>query len=362
MLLRTRLQLALVAAWQRRGVLAGLLAPFSVLYYIAYRCRGALYTAGLLRPTRLDVPVVVVGNLYVGGTGKTPLTVELVRALTARGWRPGIVSRGYGARDSAPRLVRPEDAARHVGDEPLLIVRATTAPLAIAKRRAEAAQLLRAAHPECDVIVADDGLQHLRLARDMEIALLNYRGLGNGWMLPAGPLREPRSRLDRVDAIVLNGDAPETTAAAPRYRMRTHVTSAFALHDPKLRIELSSLAAEQRSHGWRLTAAAGIGAPDRFFAMLRAAGLVIEALPLADHFDYQTNPFSDCVADRILMTEKDAVKCADNSSLANDPRLWVVPLVTEVDPALIDAVVVRITTARLSAAKNARNADGSSPA
>ena len=360
MLLRTRLQLALAETWQRRGPLACLLAPLSALHYLIYRCRGALYALHLRRSTRLDVPVVVVGNLYVGGTGKTPLTVELVRKLIERGWRPGIVSRGYGAGDTAPRLVRPEDAARQVGDEPLLIVRATTAPLAIAKRRAEAARLLLAAHPECDVIVADDGLQHLQLARDMEIALLNYRGLGNGWLLPAGPLREPRSRLDRVDAIALNGisaEVPEIAAVAPRYRMRTHVTSAFALHDPKLRIELSALAAEQRSHGWRLTAAAGIGAPDRFFAMLRAAGLVIDALPLADHFDYQTNPFSECVADRILITEKDAVKCADNSSLASDSRLWVVPLVTEVDPALIDAVI-----ARISARKTRGNADGPSPA
>ena len=354
MLLRTRLQLALAKVWQRRGVLAWLLAPLSVLHYAIYRCRIALYASHLRQPTRLDVPVVVVGNLYVGGTGKTPLTVELVRALTARGWRPGIVSRGYGARDSAPRLVRPGDAARQVGDEPLLIVRATTAPLAIAKRRAAAAQLLRQTHPECDVIIADDGLQHLQLARDMEIALLHYRGLGNGWMLPAGPLREPRSRLDRVDAIVLNGDAPEIAAAAPRYRMRTYLASAFALHAPKLCIELSSLAAEQRSHGWRLTAAAGIGAPDRFFAMLRAAGLVIDELPLADHFDYSASPFPGCTADRILITEKDAVKCADNSSMANDSRLWVVPLVTEVDPALIDAVVARISSRK--------NADGPSPA
>jgi tetraacyldisaccharide 4'-kinase len=359
-LLRTRLQLALAETWQRRTALAWLLSPLSALHYLIYRCRGAFYGLHVRQPTRLDVPVVVVGNLYVGGTGKTPLTVELARALTERGWRPGIVSRGYGARDTAPRLVRPRDAARQVGDEPLLMVRATTAPLAIAKRRAEAARLLLAAHPECDVIVADDGLQHLQLARDMEIALLNYRGLGNGWMLPAGPLREPRSRLDRVDAIVLNGvgaEVPEIAAAAPRYRMRSHVTSAFALHDPKLRIELSSLAAEQRSHGWRLTAAAGIGAPDRFFAMLRAAGLVIDALPLADHFDYQTNPFAECVADRILITEKDAVKCADNSSLARDSRLWVVPLVTEVDPALIDAVI-----ARISARKTRGSADGPSPA
>lgn len=291
------------------------------------------------------MPVVVVGNLYIGGTGKTPLTLELVRALTERGWHPGIVSRGYGALDSAPRLVRPADDARQVGDEPLLIVRATAAPVAVAKQRVKAAQLLRQAHPECDVIVADDGLQHLPLARDMEIALLNYRGLGNGWMLPAGPLREPRSQLDRVDAIVLN-DVPPIAAGTPCYPMRTRLVVAFALHAPTLRIELSSLAAEQRSHGWCFTAAAGIGMPDKFFAMLRAAGLVIDELPLADHFDYTVNPFSGCLADRILITEKDAVKCADVATLANDPRLWVVPLVTEIDPSLIDAVVAKISSRR----------------
>ena len=140
--------------------------------------------------------------------------------------------------------------------------------------------------------------------------------------------------------------------------MRTRLASAFALHSPKLRIELSALAAEQRSHGWRFTAAAGIGAPDRFFSMLRQAGLAIDELPLADHFDYSTNPFCNCTADRILITEKDAVKCADNSALANDVRLWVVPLVTEVDPALIDLVVARISSRRSARG----NADGPSPA
>lgn len=351
---RPRLHHALIEVWQQRGALAWLLTPLSVLFYAAYLGRRALYALGLRRQTQLDVPVVVIGNLYIGGTGKTPLTVELVRALTERGWRPGIVSRGYGALDSAPRLVLPADDARDVGDEPLLIVRATTAPVAIAKRRIRAAQLLRSAHPECDVIIADDGLQHLQLGRDMEIALLNYRGLGNGWMLPAGPLREPRSRLDRVDAIAVNGDVPEIAAKAPSYRMRTCVASAFALHAPKLRIELSSLAAEQRSHGWRFTASAGIGMPDKFFAMLRAAGLVIEELPLADHFDYQVNPFAGCSADRILITEKDAVKCVDNAAFANDSRLWVVPLITEIDPRLVDAVVDRISPRR--------NISGPSPA
>ena len=351
---RTRLQITLIETWQRRGPLAWLLTPLSMGFYAGTLLRSALYALRLRTQTRLDVPVVVIGNLYVGGTGKTPLTLLLVRALTERGWRPGIVSRGYGALDSAPRLVRPADDARHVGDEPLLIVRSGTAPVAIGKRRVDAALLLRRAHPECDVIIADDGLQHLPLVRDMEIALLNHRGLGNGWVLPAGPLREPRRRLNQVDAIVLNGDVPAIDARPPRYAMKTSINHAFALHAPKLRIDLSALAAEQRTHGWKLAAAAGIGAPERFFAMLRSSGLVIDQMPLADHFDYSVNPFADCDADRILITEKDAVKCADQPALANDSRLWVVPLVTQVDPQLIDLVVARISSRR--------NASGPSPA
>jgi len=344
----TRLQLALARIWQRRGPIAIALTPLSLLHYLYYRCRRALFALQLLKQTGLDVPVVVIGNLYLGGTGKTPLTIELVRALTARGWRPGVVSRGYRARSSTARLVKPDDDAQQVGDEPLLIARSTSAPVAVARRRVSAAKLLRQKHPDCDVIVADDGLQHLRLARTMEIALLHERGLGNGWLLPAGPLREPRSRLDGVDAIAINGNVPAIAARAPRYAMRTCVVAAFALHAPGLRIDLASLAAEQRAHGWRLTAAAGIGAPDKFFAMLRALGLVIDELPLADHFDFSINPFSACVADRILITEKDAVKCVDNAALANDSRLWVVPLITQVDAALIDAVIAAISPRRRS--------------
>jgi tetraacyldisaccharide 4'-kinase len=332
----------MVDVWQRRGPLAWLLAPLALLHFIGYCARRALYAAGLKPQTRLDVPVIVIGNLYVGGTGKTPLTVELARALIARGRRPGVVSRGYRASSTRPRLVGPADSAREVGDEPLLIARAAPVPVAVANRRAEAARLLRERHPQCDVIIADDGLQHWPLARDMEIALLHYRGLGNGWMLPAGPLREPGGRLDRVDAIVLNGDVPAIPGNAPRFLMRTRLAGAFALRDPALRIELAALASEQRRAGLRLTAAAGIGMPDRFFAMLRDAGLTVEAMPLADHFDFSENPFDGCRADRILVTEKDAVKCALNPSLANDPRIWVVPLATDIDPRLVDAVVARL--------------------
>jgi tetraacyldisaccharide 4'-kinase len=339
---RTRLQLTLVEVWQRRGPLAWLLLPLSALHYVGYVLRRALYAAGLLRQTRLDVPVVVIGNLYVGGTGKTPLTIELVRALAARGWQPGVVSRGYGGNGAVPRVVHPEDAARDVGDEPLLISRATRVPVAIARGRVAAARLLREKHPECDVLVADDGLQHWSLARDMEIALLHYRGLGNGWLLPAGPLREPRGRLDEVDAIVCNGDVPPVQGTAPRYAMRAMLRDAHPLGGGAQVMPLADLAAAQRRQGWRIAAAAGIGMPDRFFAMLRSAGLAIAEMPLADHFDFSSNPFANVNADRILVTEKDAVKCVANPALADDARIWVVPLMSEIDPRLVDAVTTRL--------------------
>lgn len=344
--MRTGLQLALSSIWQHRGVAAWLLTPLSVLFIVGYQLRRALFALGLLHSTRIDAPVIVIGNLYVGGTGKTPLTLALVHALIERGWRPGIVSRGYGASASAPHLVQASDDPQHVGDEPLLMARQARVPVAIGARRAEAAQLLRRMSPTCDVIIADDGLQHRALARDMEIALLHHRGLGNGWMLPAGPLREPARRLDRVDAIVLNGDVPPIHSTTPSYRMRTRHPAAYSLHDSLRRVELSSLAGEQRASGLRVVAAAGIGAPERFFAMLRAAGLVIDELPLADHFAYRTNPFSGLDADRILITEKDAVKCASDAALRHDRRLWVVPLIADVDPELIDAVVARISSGK----------------
>jgi tetraacyldisaccharide 4'-kinase len=353
---RTRLQLALVDAWQQRGACAWLLAPVAAIHWLAARTRDLAYKLGLRRPARLDVPVVVIGNLYVGGTGKTPLTIELVRALLGRGWQPAIVSRGYGAATRRAQLVAPSDSAHFVGDEPLLLARATGVPVAVGRRRGTAARLVRREHPQCDVIIADDGLQHRALARDFEIAVLHYRGLGNGWLLPAGPLREPRSRLDSVDAIVEHGDVPVIAARAKRYYLRTRLGDAHALADARERIALPAFAAAQQAHGWRVLAAAGIGMPDRFFAMLRAAGLQIDEMPLADHFDFRANPFAGVRADRILVTEKDAVKCGANPSLADDPRLWVVPLVADLDARLVDDVIERLAQVAR------RNARGPSPA
>lgn len=368
MTLRVHLEQALLSMWQRRGVGARLLYPLTLVHR-AWRAFDAWrYRSGLARPERVGVPVVVVGNLYVGGTGKTPLVIEIVRALKARGWHPGVVARGYGAAVCTPREVDPRGAARDFGDEPLLMAQATGVPVAVGRDRVAAAKLLRNLHPRVDVIVTDDGLQHRRLARDVEIAVIHYRGLGNGWLLPAGPLRDPPKRLQDVSAVVFHGDILPVRIYSPHFFMRTKLGTVYALKDPSRKVDLSELAREQRDKGVRLLAAAGIGVPDRFFAMLRAHGLQFEELPLPDHYDYADNPFANRRFDCALITEKDAVKCRGNPALAADGRLCVVPLQTTVHAALIDLIEQRIgappragavPAARAEPFSNAKAADGS---
>jgi tetraacyldisaccharide 4'-kinase len=347
--LQARVQNVLVDAWQQRGMLARALYPLA-LVHAGWRSllRGA-HRIGLLRSTRLRVPVVVVGNLYVGGTGKTPLTIEAVRTLKQRGWHPGVVSRGYGGRVSTPQVVQPHSAAAVLGDEPLLIARATGVPVVVGRNRVAAAELLLNLYPHVDVVVTDDGLQHLRLARDCEIAVIHYRGVGNGWLLPAGPLRDPPQRLDGVDAVVFHGETPVVRIYSPFFRMHTRVTRTYALKDPSRQITLADLAKEQAQNGTRLLAAAGIGMPDRFFAMLRDYGLRFTELPLGDHYDFARNPFEGRVYDCCLITEKDAVKCALNPALAADGRICVVPLETEVDAGLFDLIEKRLRAVTESA-------------
>jgi len=211
--------------WQKRGLLTRMLAPLASLHRAWRAWVTWAYRVGLMRSFRASVPVIVIGNLYIGGTGKTPLAIELVRQLRARGWQPGIVSRGYGASksDAAKAMAREVDAngtAAEFGDEPLLLAQATGAPVVIGRDRVAAVKLLLNLHNRIDVIVTDDGLQHRHLARDIELALLHYRGLGNGWMLPAGPLREPPQRLQSVDAVVFH-DQLDT----PRPLVRVHSPS-----------------------------------------------------------------------------------------------------------------------------------------
>jgi tetraacyldisaccharide 4'-kinase len=329
------LEATLTRAWLRRGPLACALWPVSLLFGAMAASRAALYRAGIFTSERLPVPVIVVGNIFIGGTGKTPLTIWLADTLRAAGFTPGVISRGHGGNGDAPREVTESSSAAEVGDEPLLIARRARCPVVVGRARAAAGKALLAAHPEVDILIADDGLQHYALARDIEIVLFDARGAGNGWLLPAGPLREPRSR--RRDFTIVN--ALEITPALARevgghpYRMQLAGDWAERLAQPGERLPLAALS------GRRILAAAGIGNPGRFFAMLRAAGLKIDELALPDHHDFLDAPFDGVDADVILITEKDAVKCGQIENLKNDPRLWVVPVAARMDAALAEQIV-----------------------
>lgn len=326
---------ALVRAWQQRGLLAWLLLPLSLLYGALVALRRALYAAGLRRQTTLPVPVIVVGNIFVGGTGKTPLVIWLVEQLRARGYHPGVISRGYGATAgdvTEVTEVTERSLPSQVGDEPLLMALKARVPVMIGRRRVLAAQRLLQRHPQIDVIVSDDGLQHYALGRDIEIQLSDSRGHGNGWLLPAGPLREPASR--RSDFYVGNGVLP----AAGGYLMRLVGAHAERIADPAQRMALASL-----PPGVRVVAAAGIGHPGRFFQMLRTLGVPLaQTIALPDHFDFSHDPFAGIDADFILVTDKDAVKCARIATLATDKRLWTVPVEASIDGSLADDIVEKL--------------------
>ncbi len=312
--------------WYRLSPVSVLLFPVSLAFRLLVSIRRALYLAGLLRSTRMPVPVIVVGNLTVGGTGKTPLVLWLAEALLRRGRHPGIVSRGFGTARGVPRRVVPGDDAAAAGDEPLLLAEKSGCPVWIGADRASAARALLAANPRCDVILSDDGLQHYRLARDFEIAVHDSRGLGNGLLLPAGPLREPPGR--KVDATVCNGAVPAPGA----YQMRLRPAGFYRLDSPGTDVPVEHLARQ------RLHAVAGIGNPQRFFSELAQIGLDFTAHAFADHhvFRPQDLAFGDC--DLVLMTEKDAVKCRG----IGRRDLVALRVVAEVDPALVELVLDRI--------------------
>ncbi len=332
-----RVEALLMRAWRRRGGLAIALLPLAAVYGVLTALRRALYALRILRQVTLPVPVIVVGNIFVGGTGKTPFTIWLVESLRERGFHPGVISRGYGRESEQIADVKANSTADEVGDEPLLIAQRSGAPVVVGRDRVWAARRLLALHPTVDVIVADDGLQHYALGRQIEIQLSDARGVGNGWLLPAGPLREPASR--RADFHVLNGVEQGVEAAgAHRYTMHLQGAQAEQLVDRSVRIPLAAL-----HDGRRVAAAAGIGHPQRFFDMLAARGVPLATtLPLPDHHDFTGNPFAAIDADVILITEKDAVKCARNAMLRADRRLWVVPVKASIAGPLADYIVEKL--------------------
>ncbi len=262
-----------------------------------YRCLAALRRR-LTRPGTLQRPVIIVGNLTTGGSGKTPLVIALCRLLQQNGVIPGVISRGYGRSDTANRRVTAHDDAAVVGDEPLLILRRTGAAVAVASKRIEAAALLEG--EDIDVLIADDGLQHYQLPRSIEICVIDgQRRFGNGHLLPAGPLRESQQRLEQVDFLVCNGGQPEDGEHLMMLKGTT----------------LTSLADGQQASlidwvGRKVDAIAAIGHPQRFFAMLRGAGIEVNGKEYPDHYRYGLNDFGNRSTRALVMTEKDAVKCS----------------------------------------------------
>lgn len=335
---RARLEATLTRAWQARGPLACVLWPLSLLYGGLVGLRRLAYRLGLLPSRRLPRPVIVVGNRIAGGAGKTPTVLALLSHLQAAGRRPGVVTRGHGGSAAGVRLVGADAAAAEVGDEPLLLRLRGGAPVCIGADRVAAAEALLAAHPEVDVVVADDGLQHLRLARDLDLLVFDARGAANGWLLPAGPLREaldaPSSARHRL--VLYNAESASTHL--PGFLARRALRRVAALSD-WWQGTPGDAAGLQALRGKPLLACCGLAQPQRFFDGLRAAGLDITPLALPDHADYAVLPWRDDAAD-VIVTEKDAVKLRPERVAAERPatRVWVAPLDFEPEPALWSAL------------------------
>ncbi len=327
----------LVRDWYepRLTALTAPLWPLSLVFGGLAALRRLQYRRGWRQVERLPVPVVVVGNITVGGSGKTPVVAALGEALRERGRVPGLVSRGYGGNADTPRAARPADDPAEVGDEPLILAQ-TGLPVFVGRDRAAAGRALLAAHPDCDVIVCDDGLQHYRLARDVEIAVVDEaRGVGNGFLLPAGPLREPVVRLDTVDAVVrlVPGDVSHARGGDGRRTCTTHVPQPW-----RSLVDAGRVAEPATWTGPGVHAVAGIAHPQRFFASLRAQGIAAVEHAFPDHHAFTRGELDFPGATAILMTQKDAVKCGPFA----DDRFWYLPVRATVEAALVDLVLEKI--------------------
>ncbi len=321
--------------WKTRGPLAVLLLPVAALFALVAALRRLAYRSGILVVERVAVPVIIVGNISAGGTGKTPLVLWLARFLQQQGRHPGIISRGYGASRTDPRMVPVDGQPSEYGDEPCLLARRTGCPVWVGVNRAATARALLAAHAGIDIIISDDGLQHYGLARDLEIAVIDgTRGLGNGWPLPAGPLREPASRLATVDAVVVNGNAAGRYPGA--FTMRLEGDEFRNLRNPQ-QVAHAAHFSKQRVH-----AIAGIGNPQRFFDHLQRLGINCVAHPYPDHHVYTAQDVRFDDADPVVMTEKDAVKCTAFAT----GRHWALVVNADIEECLGELVIARLAKAR----------------
>lgn len=304
-------------AWIKRGALARILWPVAHIYSLIIRLRCCLYRFGLLSSERVSVPVLVVGNVVAGGAGKTPLVIAVTEHLRGKGIHVGVVSRGYGRSGHHVQEVSFGTPVMEVGDEPLLIKRKTGAPVFVAAKRVQAARALLSAYPATQLLVCDDGLQHYALGRDIEVVVFDNRGVGNGWLLPAGPLREPwPSRPHRkTDLVIHTGDTPAFEGFTSSKQLADFALTADGHH-----VALSSLL------GQPLVAVAAIANPCVFFAMLEARGLSLrQTISLPDHYDYASYKLPVEADATVLCTEKDAVKLFAQPAMAS-VRLLAVPL------------------------------------
>lgn len=323
----------LVRVWQSRGLAAWALWPISLLYGALVRLRRTLYRHGTLRSEHPGRPTIVVGNVIAGGAGKTPVVMALVEHLKARGLQPGVISRGYGRSTTDGREVLADSLASEVGDEPALIARTCGVPVFVDRQRTTAARALLARYPSTDVIVCDDGLQHLALQRDLEVCVFNDQGVGNGFLLPAGPLREPWPRA--VDWVLHPDTAPAPAGPAPAFALRR------GLADHALRADGSCLPLPSL-RGQPVHALAAIARPEDFFAMLRAQGLTLaRTTALPDHHDFTGWSDGDGATQGgqlpLLCTAKDAVKL-----WSLRPDALAVPLEVGLDRAFFAAVDARL--------------------
>jgi tetraacyldisaccharide 4'-kinase len=316
-----------VRHWASRGAIAWLLWPVSLAFGVAIAVRRFLYKIRIFPSAHPGIPVIVVGNLTAGGSGKTPLVLRVAEILKEQGWKPGIVSRGYGGSARQPREAGIASDPAEVGDEPMLLARRSGCPVWVAPDRTAACRALRERHPECDVIVSDDGLQHYAMRRDVEVCIVDARGFGNGFLQPAGPLREPASRLASVDLVVAHG-----AAGVQGYAMTLEGDQLVQMTDARALRPAKSFA------GQRMHAVAGIGDPKRFFLQLARFGIKVVPHPFPDHHRFGPRDFDFGDGDPVVMTEKDAVKCKPFVQA----NFWVFPVSASLDPAFERGLLERL--------------------
>ncbi len=305
-----------------------LLFPLSAIFFLIFFIRKYLYQFNFLKSFKLNVPVIVIGNITLGGTGKTPLIIHLAKELKKNGYYPGIVSRGYGSRVIGAIEVNQKSNINEVGDEPILIQKHTHMPVFVSKDRAMAAKALIKKYKKIDVILSDDGIQHYRLMRDVEVLVIDgTRGFGNGYLLPAGPLRELKHKLNDVDAIVCNHKKVIDGSYLMKYKSEFLINLKTKQKIPLSEVSLSNI-----------HAIAGIGNPDRFFNDLKSLGLVFNSSAYQDHYRFAKKDFKTMGGKNIIMTEKDAVKC---EKFAQD-NFWYLPVDVDINSKFTNVILKKL--------------------